>query len=208
MSKLYRKWYSFDMSYYDDIYEAAVDRHYLFTTADARTLGIPGIELVKLARRGRLESLGNGVYRLARYVPMDSDPYAVAVARAGAGAFLWGESVVALLGLAPTNPDRIFVATKRRVRRSLPEGIVLVRAPYNETPTVYEGVASQLVSHAISACRSTIMPGRLRQAIERARAEGYITSDELDNLMGSWDGGKEAQQQAKSRHGNTQAWGG
>ena len=93
------------MTYYDDIYEQAVDNHYLFTTANAAAAGIPSVELAKLASRGRLESLGNGVYRLARYVPAESDPYAVAVARAGEGAYLYGESVIALLGLAPTNPD-------------------------------------------------------------------------------------------------------
>ena len=61
------------MSYYDEIYEHAVDNHCLVTTADAAALGIPTIELGKLSSRGRLERLGNGVYRLSRYVPSGTD---------------------------------------------------------------------------------------------------------------------------------------
>ena len=65
------------MTYYDDIYERAVDENYLITTAEAREIGVPAIELAKLAHRGRLDYLGNGVYRLARFVPSATDPYAV-----------------------------------------------------------------------------------------------------------------------------------
>ncbi len=182
LPKVYRKWYTFGMSYYDDIYEAAVDAHYLITTTEAAGLGVPGIELVKLARRGRLEALGNGVYRLARYVPSEADSYALAVARVGVGAYLWGESVIALLGLAPTNPDRIFVATPRRVRRRLPKEVVIVRAPDRERLTKYEGVSCQRVCRAILACRDSVMTERLRQAARRARAEGYVTAVEEDEL--------------------------
>lgn len=172
------------MSYYDEIYECAVDKHYLFTTFDAREAGIPGIELVKLARRGRLDALSNGVYRISRYVPSESDPYAVAVARAGEGAFLYGESVIALLGLAPTNPERIWVGTTRRVRKALPEEIELVRVTQPGRLTAYDAIPAQRAKDAILACRGTIMPGRLRDAAELAVAEGYVTASELEALKG------------------------
>ena len=178
MPILYQKWYSIGMSYYDDIYEIAVDKHYLFTTIDAAMLGIPGIELVKLAHRNRLKGLGNGVYRLVRYVPSESDPYALAVARVGKDAFLWGESVIALLGLAPTNPNRIYVATPHRIRRKLPNEIELIRVPDDEKTTFYEGIPCQRAISALYACRHTIMPKRLKQALKRGRAEGYITAQE------------------------------
>ena len=170
------------MTYYDDIYERAVDNHYLFTTADAAATGIPRVELAKLASRGRLESLGNGVYRLARYVPAESDPYAVAVARAGEGAYLYGESVIALLGLAPTNPDRVFVATPRRVRKKLPGSLVLKRTPEPARLAVYEGLPSQRAADAIASCKGLVMPERLRDAMRRGRERGYITASEEEAL--------------------------
>ena len=178
MPILYRKWYSIGMSYYDDIYEIAVDKHYLFTTIDAVELGIPGIELVKLAHRNKLEGLGNGVYRLRRYIPAEADPYALAVARVGKDAFLWGESVIALLRLAPTNPDHIYVATPHRIRRKLPKEISLIRVPDDEQTTLYEGIPCQHAAQAIYACRHTIMPQRLKQALAQGKVEGYITTQE------------------------------
>ena len=36
------------MTYYDDLYEHAVDNYYLVTTDDANNLGIPPVELAKL----------------------------------------------------------------------------------------------------------------------------------------------------------------
>lgn len=155
-----------------------MDNHCLFTTADAAAAGIPGVELAKLASRGRLESLGNGVYRLARFVPAESDLYAVAVARVGKGAYLYGGSVIALLGLAPTNLDRLFVATPRRVRKKLPESVVLQGTRGSERLTVYEGVLNQRAADAIAACKGTVMSGRLREAMHRGRERGYITASE------------------------------
>lgn len=172
------------MTYYNDIYEHAVDRHYLFTTLDAQELGIPVIELTKLAHRGRLEALGNGVYRLARNVPSESDPYAVAVARAGEGAFLYGESVIALLSLAPTNPEVINVGTTRRVRKAFPEEVNLVRVKDAGKLTVYEGIACQRAKDAIAACRGAVMPERLKAAAVRGVEQGYITAREAEELEG------------------------
>ena len=153
------------MTYYDDLYEHAVDNYYLVTTDDANNLGIPPVELAKLAKRGRLQNLGRGLYRLTRYVPSEFDPYAIAVARVGGSAYLYGESVLALLKLAPTNPDRIFVATSVRTRKRLPEGIQVVSR-----------------KDAILSCQDTIMSERLNEATHRARAEGFLTKAEFDEL--------------------------
>ena len=92
------------MSYYDDIYEVAADDYGLVSSATAQKMGVPAIELVKLAKRGRLIHVGRGLYRLARYVPTPYDSYAEAVALVGPEAYLFGESVIAMHGLAPTNP--------------------------------------------------------------------------------------------------------
>ena len=52
LAEQYRKWYSSAMTYYDDLYEHAVDNYYLVTTDDANNLGIPPVELRK-AREAR-----------------------------------------------------------------------------------------------------------------------------------------------------------
>lgn len=56
---------SFDRTIYDDIYEIAIYNHYLISTEDAVEIGIPAIDLSKLAHRGGLDNISHGLYRLA-----------------------------------------------------------------------------------------------------------------------------------------------
>ena len=170
------------MSYYDQIYELAVDNYYLISTQDAADAGIPPVELPKLAQRGKLENISRGLYRLTRRVPHQNDAYATAVARVGRGAYLFGESVIAMLGLAPTNPAYICVATPNRTRRRLPPSIRLKRREGDEISTVYDGIPSQSVANAIRSARETMMDERLREAAERAREEGYLSKVEYASL--------------------------
>ena len=171
------------MTYYDDIYERAIDNYYLISTRDAKQIGVPSVELAKLAQRGKLEHVSHGLYRLARYVPHENDPYAISAARVGEDAYVYGESVIAMLDLAPTNPARMYVATPRRYRGEKPEGLVVVVREGEGDVTAYEGVPSQEVGAAILACLGRMMPERLRAATERAYEEGYITKRKHDETM-------------------------
>lgn len=172
------------MSAYEVIYEDAIGRYGLISTARARVLGIPALQLVKLARRGRLERVGCGLYRLAATLPYEGDApaYALAVESVGEDAALHGESVLGLLGLAPVTTDRIFVAARRRVRRHLPTGVVAVRMPADGKTAVYDGVRCQPVAEAIRSCRGRVMPERLRGAVAAARARGLLSAREAAGL--------------------------
>jgi predicted transcriptional regulator of viral defense system len=182
MAQHYQKWYYCAMVYYDDIYEFAVDNRYLITTEDAKEIGVPAVELAKLANRGKLENISRGLYRLTRYVPSETDHYAIAVARMGKDAYLYGESVIAMLGLAPTNPAYICVALPDRTRKKLPDNIRVNRAQPDDKVTMYEGVRSQNVASAIQSAQQTMMDDRLRDAAKRAKDEGYLTTRNLDQL--------------------------
>lgn len=99
------------MTKYEDIFDIAADNHGLITSAQAREAGITNNELVQYAKRGRVTKVGHGLYQLTQWVPEQNDAYAWAVMSVGPRAVLYGESVIAMLGLAPTNPTRTFVAT-------------------------------------------------------------------------------------------------
>lgn len=170
------------MSLYDEIYEVAADRHGLITSAEAKALGGSDKELSRLASEGRLTRVGYGLYRIRHHVPEESDPYAEAVALVGPEAYLFGESVIALHQLAPTNPTRIFVATPRRVRRSLPRGIRVVKRESDEL-AVYDGIPSQTVAAAIASCAGKMMGDRLAQAAREARARGLLSEAELSEVF-------------------------
>jgi predicted transcriptional regulator of viral defense system len=166
------------MSYYDEIYEYAADNYGLITSGEAKAIGIPNVELVKLAHRGRLTRIAQGVYRIEHYIPTAFDRYAEAVAIVGDGAYIYGESVLAMHGLALVNPAAIYVATPARIRKKLPQGIAAVLKKEAEQVTYYEGIAAQSVYGALLSCRNAVMSERLLEAVDEALRQGLITESE------------------------------
>lgn len=164
--------------YRDMVREIALDHYGYVTTKDAAEAGVPAVELPKLAARGGLENIGYGLYRVLDYPPHDLAQFAEALLRAGEGAFLVGESVLAIFGLADVNPRRITVGVRRRTRPKLPAHLELVPIQGEVTTTHYEGLASQTVADAILECRGRIERGRLMDAAKQARKEGLLTATE------------------------------
>ena len=167
------------MSYYDIIYEYAADNYGLITSTKAKGLDIPNVELVKLSHRGRLVRIGHGVYRITHYIPTALDRYAEAIAIVGADSYIYGESVLAMYGLASVNPTVILVATTKKIRKSLPRHIQMVYMKYKDHVVNYEGILSQSIIFAILVCRDVIMSDRLENAIVEAEKQGLITPEEV-----------------------------
>lgn len=170
------------MTYLRSVFEHAMDNHGLITTKQARTLGIPDIELVKLAHRGSLEHLAYGLYRhpdvpLTRYTE-----FAEAVLRVGEDAFLTHDAVLNLHELALVNPRSVQVGTARRVRRALPDSVTLVRRTDAPQLTSYEGIRSTTVAQALRDCAGTVPRDRLRDALEDARREGLVRRRDVADL--------------------------
>jgi hypothetical protein len=110
--------------------------------------------------------------------PTRFDQFAEALLRVGDGAYLHGESVLALFGLADVNPRRIRVAVPRRVRAKLPDFIELTQVPADARTTFYEGLASQPMAEAILECRGRIETERLLDAARQTRQDGLLTTTE------------------------------
>lgn len=173
------------MTNYERIFEEAIGNYGLISSAQAVRAGVPNKELVKLAHRGRLRRIGQGTYKLVQYAPAPNgmDAYADSVAIVGEGAYLYGESVLALCGLCPTDPSRIFVAMPRRVRKNPVAGLVIVdRSPKIE-PAWYEGIPCQPIADAIRSCRESVMPDRLAAAAAEAERKGLIRPEEREEIL-------------------------
>ncbi len=170
------------MTNYEKIYEIAADNYGLIRSAQAKAAGISDKEMCAIAKRGRMDRIGYGVYRIRDYIPVQNDPFAEAVALVGEGAFLYGESVLGMLELMPFNPNYIYVATSKRVRKRLPRNIRLVKAPASTKASVYEGISSQSVFDAILSCTKEVEASRLAAAAREARRQGYITAQEQGKL--------------------------
>ncbi len=183
MSKYSQIWYYFDMSLYDDIYDTAADNYGLITSKEIAELGGKTKDVSRYVKDGRLSKVGRGVYRIAHYLPTRFDAYAESVTLVGASAYLYGESVLALCELVPTNPYRIFVATPKRVRKNLPDGIIVIRRSEREDVGYIEGIPSQGVAAAIRSCKGSIMEDRLVDAARRAAELGYIRASEEAEIV-------------------------
>jgi len=173
MSERYRLRYSCDMAagtkYRDIVREIALDHYGYITTKEAADAGVPAVELPKLAARGGLENVGYGLYRVPDTPPHPYDQFAETLARAGGGAFLHGESVLAMFGLADVNPRQIKVAARKRTRPKLP--------PFIELTLV------KAVADAILECRGRIETERLMDAARQARKEGLLTTTEWQRVV-------------------------
>lgn len=166
------------MKYREIVREIALDHYGYVTTKRAVEAGVPAVELPKLTARGGLENVAYGLYRVLDIPVTAYDQFAEALLRVGKGAYLHGESVLALFGLAEVNPRQIKVAVHRRARPKLPAWIDLIHVRDEERTMVYEGMASQPVADAILECRGRIETGRLVEAAKQARGEGLLTTTE------------------------------
>ena len=171
-----------ERKYREIVRELAMDQYGYVTTKDAASAGVPAGELPKLAARGGLENVAYGLYRVPDAPTTEFDQFAEALARVGGGAYLHGESVLALWGLADVNPRHIKVAVPRRARPKLPAYIELTLAADDQHTTVYEGLAAQPVADAILECRGRIETERLLGAAKQARADGLLTTAEWQQV--------------------------
>lgn len=171
-----------EVKYRDIVREIALDNFGYVTTKEAAEAGVPAVELPKLAARGGLENIAYGIYRVPDAPVGAFDQFAEALLRAGEGSFLYGESVLAIFGLADVNPRRIKVGVQRRTRPKLPGYVELVPVKGDVETTYYEGLRCQRVADAILACRGRIERTRLMQAAKDARKEGLMTSNEWTKL--------------------------
>ena len=169
--------------YRDVVREIALDQYGYVTTRDAAEAGVPPGELPKLAARGGLENVAYGLYRVPDVRPTEFDQFAEALLRVGAGAYLHGESVLALFGLADVNPRHIKVAVPRRARPTLPPYVKLTQVTGNVHTVFYAGLAAQPVADAILECRGRIETTRLLGAAKQARAKGLLTTAEWKRVQ-------------------------
>jgi predicted transcriptional regulator of viral defense system len=163
----------------------------LVTANQARAIGIVDSVLARMTRRGKLERVARGVYRIP-YFPVDRlSQYREAIlwARASHGpekVALSHETALAVYGISDVNPARVHITVPKdaRLRRTTPKGIVIHRSTLSPSDaTTHEGLPVTTVAKSVLDVMDTT--GRLglaRQAIKDARKEGYISAAEAKRI--------------------------
>ena len=164
-----------DVSKFDEIAELAIDNYGIVTAAEAVKLGVALKDVHEWVHSGRLEKVGRGVFRLRNYPYNEYCHYAEAVALVGDGAWICGDSVLAMHNLALVNPLRICVATTKRVRRTLPEWIEVVKKSGDEDKDDFNGIPCQNLASVLIEVKGRLMLERLHQAIAEARGRGLLS---------------------------------
>lgn len=171
------------MTNYQEIYEIASNNYGLITNRQAAEVGVSRKELCAISKRGRIHRVARGVYRLVDYIPVDNDVYASSVLSVGEDAYLYGESVLAMHNLCPVETRKIYVGTKKRVRKNLPKNIQIINVKDDKDKTNYEGIPSQSILYAIVSCKNSIMADRLIDAAKEANRLGLLYGNEYDKVL-------------------------
>lgn len=171
-----------EVTYREIVREIALDHYGYVTTKEAVEAGVPAVELPKLAARGGLDHVAYGLYRVPDVPATAYDQFAEALLRVGDGAYIHGESVLALFGLADLNPRQVKVAVGRRARPTLPPFVDLTHVTGDARTTLYEGLMAQPIADAILECRGRIEAERLLDAARQARKDGLLTTIEWQRV--------------------------
>src|ERR1039458_8566544 len=141
----------------DELFALAEEQDGLFTSKEARSLGIQDSVLVRLRQRGRLERMSRGVYRIAHYPAERLAQYREAIlwAQASNGPeriALSHETALLLYGISDANPSRVnlTVPVSARMRRVRPKWIAIQQANLAmEDIHLYEGMPVTTVERSI-----------------------------------------------------------
>jgi predicted transcriptional regulator of viral defense system len=174
------------------LYALAEDRGGYFTTRQMRAAGVDRHAILQMCRRGTVERISRGVYRLVQFPPVPHGQEVEATMWPAGGRYdvqgvLSHESALRLWELSDASPARVHITVPRgyRVRRAVPRHLVIHYADLTRGDvTRYESVPVTTPRRTILDCAEAGLGPRLvRQAITDGRRTGRLTRREADALV-------------------------
>jgi predicted transcriptional regulator of viral defense system len=171
---------------YTQLAERAAERFGYVTGEDARALGMPMGTLNALARRGQLERIDHGIYRVPLIPPGRLDQYMLATLWPDGRGWISHESALDLYGLSDVNPAKIHITVPAgyRTHRAIPPLYVLHRediAPADQDS--FEGIRVVSAAKAIrQAHEQRLRRSLLEQAIDDGIRTGWLSRRDADRL--------------------------
>ncbi|MGH2901995.1 MAG: type IV toxin-antitoxin system AbiEi family antitoxin domain-containing protein [Solirubrobacteraceae bacterium] len=169
------------------IAEIATDQHGYVTQKDARAAGVAAWTLARMAERGTIERVSQGVYRVPLIPAGALDEYMQAS--------LWPRDVRGVLshqtalelhGLSDVNPAKIHLSVPRahRIQRQVPKLYVVHRADLSgEQVTALEDIPIVTPARAVLECFDAgLGPALIAQAIDDGRRRGVFSKRQAEQL--------------------------
>ena len=173
---------------YKRILDLAADQYGYVTTSQVRERGGSADALRKMAKRGALERISRGVYRLPTFPSsvfaeyMEASLWPVTVR-----GIISHQSSLSLRGLSDVSPSAIHISVppNHRIRRQIPRQIVVHNEEFTDREiTLFEGIPTTTIRRTIEDChRAHLGPDLLRQAITAAQKEGFLDPGDAVDLM-------------------------
>lgn len=170
----------------------AATQHGYVTTADALEEGATRMALVMLARRGTIEHVDRGLYRIPELAGDPLAQYQEALLRLP-DAVLSYDTALEIQDLADVNPRKVHLTVPkgRRVRRRVPGWVVLHEGDLGPTDvTEHEGLAVVTPARAIiDAIQDDLGERFVQQAVATARRRNLLTTPEearIESTLARW----------------------
>lgn len=171
---------------YSQLAEWAAETFGYVTADDARELGIPVGTLNALSRRGQLERVAHGIYRVPLIPPTRLDQYKLATLWPDGRGRISHESALELYGISDINPGKLHVTVPSdyRTHRELPGLYVLHHEDLAaDERDSFEGIPVVSAAKAIGQLtQQHVRPSLLTAAIDEGVDGGWLTRREADDL--------------------------
>jgi len=171
---------------YKQLAERAAETFGYVTGEDARALGVPMGTLNALSRRGQLDRVGRGIYRVPLIPPSRLDQYMLATLWPDRRGMISHESALDLYEISDVNPANIHVTVPAgyRTHREIPPLYVLHREDIASVDRgSFEGVPVVSAAKAIRQAHAQhLRQSLLEQAIDDGLGNGWLTRRDADSL--------------------------
>jgi predicted transcriptional regulator of viral defense system len=172
---------------FTELAEVAADQHGYFGLDDSRAVGYADNTIAQMARRGRIDRVSQGVYRIPFLPGGRMGPYMAAVMwPAGVRGVISGETALDLWEVGDVNPTHIHITAPHahRPQRELPAAYALHRVDLEPADvTEIEGVPVVTLERAIRECAAAhLAADLLEQAIRHGRERGLLSDAQADAL--------------------------
>jgi predicted transcriptional regulator of viral defense system len=178
---------------YTQLAQHAAENYGYVSGEDACELGVPIGTMNALARRGQLERVAHGIYRVPLIQPSALDEYMLATLWPGRQGRISHESALGLFDMSDVNPAKIHVTVPAsyRTHRDVPAMYVLHHEDLDEVDEAnFEGIPVVSPAKAVRQSHAGHL-GRslLEQAIDDGVRGGWLRDRQADELRAEVLGG-------------------
>lgn len=173
------------------VYQIAVDQWGYFTAAQAHAAGVSAEAVGAMKRRGNIERISTGVYRIVGYPIASWDQYMAAALwpetrRVGVRGTISHASALSMYDISDANPQKIHITIPKavRIRRRPPPHLVLHRAELPpEDVREMNAMPVTTPERTIRDCHQAKMGSAIiKGAIADAVREGWIKAEAARTL--------------------------